>query len=193
MSAKWIFALIPLLAAAAAVADEPLRVGVLAGGAYTQITDPDGPTQTRFSPDLGVIAIADWARDARLFYQIRYQHFTLDADTQHIGQDVKRVGVSASYQHLLRLTRIWKPWLGVGLGYAHESDTLRHTVDSGGFLAQTYPDRTDSTFLAVLSASSEWRWTHNWQLGFTLQYDAPLSANGTSAIALDAEAVYTLR
>ncbi len=193
MSAKWIFALCGTLCAAPALADEPLRIGIVAGAGYYEINDPAGPTQTTYAPDLGFIAIADWARDARLFYQAHYQHFTLDAGTANIGQDVKRASVSVSYQHLLRLSHPWKPWLGIGVGYAHETDSLRHTVDSGGFLATTYPDRSNSEVDAILSVSSEWRWTQQWHLGFTVQYDAPLSSSGTRALTLDATVDYMLR
>ncbi|MHB8453998.1 MAG: hypothetical protein ACYDDO_04715 [Acidiferrobacterales bacterium] len=193
MSAKWILALPLALTVASAFADDGLRVGILAGAGYDRITDPAGPTHTSYAPDIGLIAITDWARDARLLYQGHYQRFTLNAGTHNIGQDVKRVGVSASYQHLLRLTHVWKPWLGLGVGYTHETQSARHTIDRGGFLASTYPDRSDSELSALFTASSEWRRTQDLNLGFTLQYDAPLSASSTSVVTLDFEADYALR
>jgi len=193
MSPTWILALPLALSVTTATADEPLRVGIIAGAGTYRVSDPAGPTSAANAPDVGVVATMDWARDARLLFQGHYQQFTLDAGTRNIGQHVKRVGVSASYQHLLRLTRDWKPWLGVGLEYTRETDSLRHTIDSGGFLAATYPDRSNSPLSAVLSASTEWAWTRDWDLGFSLQYDAALGANATTALVLDFVAVYALR
>ncbi len=183
MDWKWILAAGLLFWAGGAVAGEPLRVGLSGGVARYSASDPDGPTAPASAPDLAAIALLGWGRDTRLRFEAGRTSVTLAAGTRDIGQQIVRTGASLSYQERWRLSYRWKPWLGIGLGYVRENDTLRHTVDSGGFLATVYPDRAQSALDAVLTADSAWRWIHGWRIGIDLRYDAPLDRAATTVVA----------
>jgi len=97
-----------------------------------------------------------------------------------------------SYQMMMRVTRGWKPWLGVGAAYANESYSNRYTVTSGGFLCATcpYPDRTNDDFLVVVNASSEWQVNRDWDMGIHLQFEQPVTSDGMRVIRFGIYAVY---
>ena len=179
--------------ACASAAGEPLRLGVIGGVARLSVADPEGPTATAAAPDLAVVAILGWGRDTRLRLAAGRQTVTLAASTVDIGQRVERTSASLSYQERWRLSYRWKPWLGIGLGYAREDETLRHTIDRDGFLATAYPDRTVGVFDAVLTADSEWRWTHGWKIGVALRYDAPFAPHAATVLAAGALLTHRLR
>ncbi len=182
MKRKWMRAVVPMMCACNPAAGAPLRLGLTAGAARLSVADPDGPTAKATAPDFGVVAMLGWARDTRLQLAADRQAATLAASTTDVGERVERTGVSLSYQERWRLSYHLKPWLGIGLGYAHEVDTLRHTIDSGGFLAAAYPDRAQGVYDAVVTADESWRWIRGWRIGMVLCYQAPLTAHAATAL-----------
>ncbi len=107
--------------------------------------DPDGSTESEFSVSLfNVFYLMDLGRDTRLFTNLSYIDYSVSASASDIAQDVSRYSVSAIYQTRFRPSRSFKPWLGIGLSFSSEEFTKRYTVDSDGFLLQSYKDRSDS-------------------------------------------------
>ncbi len=107
--------------------------------------DPDGPTDSEFSFSLfNVFYLMDLGRDTRLFTNLSYIDYSVSASTSNIAQDVSRYSIATVYQTRFRPSRNFKPWLGIGLSFSSEEFTKRYTVDSDGFLLQSYKDRSDS-------------------------------------------------
>ena len=183
MDSRWMLAALLCGWACGAAAREPLRLGLIGGAARIAVDDPDGPTAGATAPDLGVAALLGWGRDTRLLLEADRQTATLTAGTHDIGARIARTAVSLSYQERWRLSYRWKPWLGIGLGYARMTETLRHTIDDGGFLASVYPDRSQGVADAVLTADSEWRWTRGWRIGVALRFELPLDPHATTVLA----------
>ncbi len=174
----------------AAHADNAMRFGISPSVSAFQLKDPDGPTAngSAFTPLSGLL-IASAGRDARVLVQVQYDDFSIPASTTDIGENVTRLGGDVSYQTLFRLSRAWKPWGGIGLGYAGERYTTRYTLTPGGHLATQYPDRTVGSVALVLNTSTEWRLNRDWWMGVQLQYEQPLGS-GASALRLGLYLVY---
>ena len=175
---------------ALARADDAMRFGVSPSVSAFHLKDPDGPTAngSAFTPLSGLL-IASAGRDARVLVHIQYDSFDVAASTTDIGQNVRRVGGDVSYQTLFRLSRAWKPWGGIGLGYTNESYTTRYTLTPGRHLASQYPDRTSSSVALVVNTSTEWRLDRDWSMGAQLQYEQPLGS-GASALRFGLYLVY---
>ena len=184
--------LVLLLIVPVAQAAESFRFGVLPSIASYNVEDPLGPTEQRagFSP--AAVLLMDMGRDSRLMAQVAYDKFTTNASTTNVNNDVTSLNVGLSYQMMMRVTRGWKPWLGVGAAYANESYSNRYTLTSGGFYCSAcpYPDRTKDDFLVVLNASSEWQLNRDWDMGIHLQFEQPTSSDGLRVIRFGVYAVY---
>jgi hypothetical protein len=156
---------------------EEFRFGLMPTVSRYYVNDPLGSTkpQDNFTP-LSAIGIFDFGRDSRIFAHIYSTSFTLRASTSDIGQDVKVFGINGSYQMMLRLTRGFRPWVGLGLGYASESYTARHRITSEGYLApgSPYQSRTVDSYTGILNASNEWKLNRDWDIGIHLQVEEPV-------------------
>jgi len=166
------------------------RFGVLPNVAGYTVNDPNGPTDTRAGLSPALLMLVDMGRDARLMAQVVHDSFQLSASTTNIAQDVSSTGANVEYQWMLRFTRGWKPWVGLGAGYASESYSNRYTVTPGGFLGTTYPDRTKDDFTVVLNTSTEWAVNRDWDMGVHLQIEQPVSSDGMRVIRFGIYAVY---
>lgn len=156
------------------VAAETFRFGWLPTVSYFDIQDPNGPTADHTGVTyLSGVVIADVGRDSRLFIHGHYDTFAVEASTTNIHESITRYGLNASYQINLRVSRSWKPWAGVGLGFVQEEAKERYTLTPGGFLGATFPDRSINTFGALLNFSNEWRLDNNWDIGVHVQYEHP--------------------
>lgn len=128
--------------------------------------------------------IVNAGRDSRLFADVSYDKYSLTATQSDIGQDVSRTGGSVSYQTLLRVSRDWKPWAGIGLGAASESYKNRYTLSPGGFSIAANPsERSLNALYLALSLSSEWQLNKSWNMGVHLKYEQP-AGDGTKALRL---------
>jgi len=160
-----------------------LRIGWMPMANYNLINDPEGPTNdnVHFMPLCAVIIYNNILRDARLFGNIYYDSYSVSAESQHIAQSVTEFGVNVSYQWMFRVSRVFKPYLGIGLGYAAESFKNRYnTTPDGLFLNTTYPNRSVQAFNAVVNASSEWQLSPNWNVGVHLQFEQPIGGGLTA-------------
>jgi hypothetical protein len=143
-----------------------------------EIDDANGPTDSpRDTSLLNFLVVSPAERDQRLFIQAfrTEAHADASAGSALIGQDIERSGASISRQWLFRLSRAWKPWIGLGIGYVNESRTSRHTVAADGFLGQRFDDVKESGFQVLLNASTEWEVADRLEAGFHLQLEQPIS------------------
>ena len=121
--------------------------------------DPQGDADQAFSiSPLTFFYLSKLGRDSRVFGNIVYHEYFLDASTKNIAQDVKRYAVTSTYQTRFRMSRTFKPWLGVGMSFASESFDNRFTVDSDGFLAQSFANRDDSGLALELDFMTDINW-----------------------------------
>jgi hypothetical protein len=167
-----------LVFAVPAEAEERWHVGMLLGASAASVDDPDGHTQTGAAVDvLNVMTTVAAGRDQRWMGQLFHQTVRLDADVNAIGQDITTSGATMAWQYRWRISRAWKPWIGGGLGLAHDSFRARHLVDQDGFLVRRYPDRTEETVSVVVNTSTELARVGAWEVGLHVQYGVPVTGS----------------
>lgn len=159
-------------------AEERWHIGALLGASAAWVDDPDGNTQTGVAVDvLNAITTVPAGRDQRWLGQVFHHTTQLDAGVDAIGQDITTSGATMAWQYRWRLSRAWKPWIGGGLGLAHDRFRARHLVDRDGFLVRRYPDRTEDTVSAVVNTSTELAHVGAWEVEVHVQYSVPVSGS----------------
>jgi hypothetical protein len=167
-----------LMFAAPATAEERWHIGALLGASAASVDDPDGHTQTGAAVDvLNAMTTVAAGRDQRWVGQLFHQTVRLDAGVDAIGQDITTSGATMAWQYRWRISRAWKPWIGGGLGLAHDRFRARHLVDQDGFLVRRYPDRTEETVSVVVNTSTELARVGAWEVGLHVQYGVPVTGS----------------
>ena len=119
------------------------RIGFAIGFANLSVKDPSGDTDAEWVVRPLNLIYTDKAFDSyRYWAEGFYQDAVLSPSTSSIGQEVKQLGIKASLQTEVATHVIGTSWLGAGLQLSYDRYENRHTIDSAGFLAQTYPDRS---------------------------------------------------
>ena len=127
-------ALAPLDSRAQADEDgEELRYGAQASLNHYTIADPDGPTSSASGASISAIVLMPTGRNRRVMFNLNRESFSLNGSTTNVAQDVTSLSGGLSYQALFRVTRKWKPWVGIGAGYASIDYENRYTLTPGGF------------------------------------------------------------
>jgi hypothetical protein len=182
------FVLFILAAPVMADENEPFRFGVQTSLNRYASYDPVGPTAGGSGLSVSGIALYNLGREGRAMFNIDRDSYSMKASQTNVGQDVTSFGGGASYQTMLRLTRTWKPWVGMGLGYTSTSYKNRFVFTPGG--AKTfYADRDTTSMQLLLNANSEWVFNRDWDMGLQMQFAKGLS-NNTSTFRVGIYAIY---
>ncbi len=154
--------------------------GVTVYGSSLSVDDSDGSTEgvSYLAPFNGFYADS-LKRDLKYQVEVFTDSVTLDAGVNQVGQQIKYQGLGVSLQRRLRLSSEMKPWVGVGLDYVDVRYRERHTVDQGGFLANRYPDRSESGVNLVLNAASYWEFSHSWDIGVVAKLSQSVSTDAS--------------
>lgn len=152
--------------------DSSFHLGLLGNFYSTTPEDPDGPVASDvvFSTLNGIMTY-DFGRDSRALIHVFQNNSEHEPSTKDIGQSVTRTGASFSYQSLFRFSRRWKPWLGAGLSFTQFTAEDRHTVTFDGFKDKVFEDRDESYFGGVLTATTQWAVSDNWDIGLHVAYE----------------------
>ncbi|KAF0190535.1 MAG: Uncharacterized protein FD165_2616 [Gammaproteobacteria bacterium] len=110
-------------------------------------------------------------RDTQYYAEFSHIESEITASGGTIGQDVSSTGFRAMLQERLRLSATLKPWVGAGLGVYQQEFTRRHTVDGGGFLTGTFPNRDVTQFVLSFDAMHEWAFNDAIDIALRLKYD----------------------
>lgn len=180
---RFLVAALALAAASSAQADE-FRFGIM--GAYAQLSteDPNGRTEDASKGIPSLIGTFEWDRNSRVFGQLYQYKYKLTSSTTQIGQKVERTGANISLQQQFRVARAFRPWLGLGLGFSEDSFSGRHTIDQDGFLAATFPNRSESSFNGIINAAVDWAVSDRWNVGGVVQYETPFGDGGVEALVV---------
>ena len=122
---------------------------------------------------LSGLLIVNSGRSSRFWVQAQYHSLDFEGSETEIGQSVSGFDVAVLYQSRFRLSRHFKPWLGIGLSVAALEFKDRFTTDNQGFLAQRFDD-TSKTGLAVdLNFTTQTDWFKDYNTGFSLRVSLP--------------------
>lgn len=188
---KALFVLLMMFAASLAQAeDKSFRFGAQVAGASYSLKDQDGPTAAGSGYSFGGVAAIELGRGGRLWLSAGRGAYTLKASVTEIGQDVSTTEAGLSYQSNFRVSRGFKPWLGVGIGYAASKYTNRNTSPSvGSPYGEFKADRSTRNVAALLNANSEWQISQELDFGIQVQV-AITPGKGANVIGLGAYLLY---
>jgi len=140
-----------------------------------KVEDPIGGTESKTDSALvHFIYYSTLNRNTRWSVEVTNDDFSLDASTTNIGQEVDYISVNVGYGKRFALTRLFKPWVDVIGGIQNIDATGRHNVDAGGFLNQTFPNRSETVFNVGLSATEGFKLADKVDLNLRLMYLTPL-------------------
>ncbi|MCW9023061.1 MAG: hypothetical protein OQK73_00120 [Gammaproteobacteria bacterium] len=135
------------------------------------VDDPNGSTSQ--SSDISPFHLFYFSkinRDSRWYAEFYKTDFKLAAGVNTIGQKVETSALVLGYQQRFVFTKWLKPWAGFGVVTAKDTITARHTIDSDGYLDQTYSDRAITSFSAVVNGTIELELNKKFNFGLRGQY-----------------------
>ncbi len=182
--------LLPVLVARPAYAalglpENTAKLGYAMGTAYVSVDDPAGNTAKEWTLLPLTLIHTDWLiGDIRYWSELFYYKAVLDPTASKVGQNMEQYGFRISLQKNLRVTRLWVPWFGVGIGASQVIYTTRHTIDSDGFLLAAYSDREQTSVTLLLNIVSEWPLARNWDIGVKLEQAIPIDGDINESSAL---------
>jgi hypothetical protein len=149
------------------------------------VDDPDGSTESASGVNaLGFCAKYDMSKIDRLFFMVENFDFKLDASTSNIGQDIESTEYTVLYQRNLKLSRsLNRFYIGGGGFFGDFSTSSRYTVDSDGYLNESYSKRDDSDYGLALSVGADWEISSLFDLGANAVYQHSLN-DGLSGFRL---------
>ena len=122
---------------------------------------------------LSGLLIINSGRSSRFWIQGQYHSLDFDGSETEIGQTVTGFDVAVLYQSKYRLSRHFKPWLGIGLSVAALEFKDRFITDNQGFLAQRFDDETKTGLAVDLNFTTETDWFNDYGTGFSLRVSIP--------------------
>lgn len=172
----------PVLASPIGLPDEnTARIGYLVGASRLDVDDPDGPTKASVEVIPLNLIYTDWLPHSwRYWTEAYYLKTTLDADPGDIKQNVTRIGARLTLQRNVDFGR-WSLWFGGGLDVSRNKYSRRYTVDSGGFLLNTYADRSDTAVGVVTQLVIDWPVAQNWDIAAKLGHVFSVSGGITES------------
>lgn len=168
---------------------EAVRFGLQSSLNNYKVDDPLGSTAQGSGLSFSGIALMTMGREDRLIINLNRDVYNLAASTTNIGQDVSSYGGSLSYQSLLRLSRTWKPWVGLGLGYSSVTYKNRYKLTPTGLYSTPLGGRSTTDLALLFNANSEWQLNKDWDVGLQLQFSKSINTKA-NALRLGVYFVY---
>jgi len=122
---------------------------------------------------LSGLLIINSGRSSRFWIQGQYLSLDFDGDQTEMGESVSGFEVAALYQSEFRLSRHFKPWLGIGLSVTSLEFKDRYTTDSQGFLAQRYADTSETGLAVDVNFTTATDWFKDYDTGFSFRVSLP--------------------
>lgn len=164
------------------------RFGAAAVMGNYSVDDPDGNAGD--SSESSVVGIMTMPINRnfpawRYWFQLGHSSFELDASTDEIAQSVTSTSLEGIIQKGFNVSSEFKPWLGAGVGAAMSDFNDRFTIDSDGFLAERFEDRSsNSAYLILNTGVSSRKLSKGFYVGASLSYKKPLN-DGIEATELN--------
>ncbi len=163
---------------------ERAEFGYLLGAGVMTLDDPDGATGAEFV--LQPFALVYTARirgSWRHWLELYYQQATFDASLGRIGEEMTRFGMRLSLQKYLMIAAGFTPRIGAGFDISRSNYANRYTVDSDGFLAGRFADRSGTDVNVLVNVLNEWAWSKNRSVHAKLEYLSPIGGEVSSLSA----------
>ncbi len=143
-------------------------------GVYQSTLDGDSENLIAANALSGLLVINS-GRSSRYWIQAQYHSLDFEGSQTKIGQRVSGFEVAAIYQSRFRLSRHFKPWLGMGLSVAMLEFKDRFIADSQGFLAQRFDDTSETGLAVDFNFTVDTDWFDDYGTGFSLRASVPVN------------------
>ena len=141
-------------------------------GVYQSSLDLDTEVLSTVNPLSGILIINS-GRSSRYWIQGQYHSLDFKGTETELGQSVSGFEVALIYQSKFRLSRHFKPWLGVGLSVSALEFTDRFITDNQGFLAQRFDDKKETGLAVDFNFTTETDWFKDYDTGFSFRVSVP--------------------
>jgi len=122
---------------------------------------------------LSGLLIINSGRSSRFWIQGQYHSLDFDGNETQIGQTVSGFEIATLYQSRFRLSRHFKPWLGIGFSVASLAFKDRFVTDNQGFLAQRFDDTSKTGVAVDLNFTTQMDWFKDYDTGLSLRVSLP--------------------
>lgn len=143
-------------------------------GAYKSTLDVDTEIITAANALSGLI-IFNSGRSSRIWIQGQYHSLDFTGNNSHIGESVTGFEVATLYQTQYRISRHFKPWLGIGASFSALDYKDRYLTDNQGFLAQAFEDTSKSGLALDFNFTTNVDWLDQYDSGFSVRLSVPVS------------------
>lgn len=143
-------------------------------GAYKSSLDIDTEVKPAANALSGLIIINS-GRSSRVWIQGQYHSLDFNGTDTKIGQSVTGYEVATIYQTQYRLSRHFKPWLGIGASFSALDYKDRYLTDSQGFLAQVFNDTSKAGLAIDFNFSTNTDWFDQYDTGFAIRLSVPVN------------------
>jgi hypothetical protein len=143
-------------------------------GAYKSSLDK-GTEIITVANALSGLVIINSGRNSRVWVQGQYHSLDFNGSDTNIGQSVTGYEVATIYQTEFRLSRHFKPWLGIGASFSALDYKDRYLTDSQGFLAQVFNDTSKSGLAIDFNISTNTDWFDQYDSGFAIRLSVPVN------------------
>jgi len=141
-------------------------------GFYKSSVDKD----TEVLADVNVLSgllIINSGRNSRIWTQAQYHSLDFDGSKSKIGERVKGFEIAMLYQSNFRVSRHFKPWLGVGISVATLKFKDRYIKDDQGFLDRRFDNKTKTGLAVDFNFTTETNWFDDYDTGFSFRLSVP--------------------
>lgn len=143
-------------------------------GIYQSSLDLDTEKLTDVNVLSGLMII-NAGRSSRYWIQAQYHSLDFEGSQTQIGQQVSGFDVAAIYQSKFRLSRHFKPWLGMGLSVTALEFKDRFITDNQGFLVQRFDNTTETGLAVDFNFTVDTDWFDDYGTGFSLRASVPVN------------------
>lgn len=181
-----------LLATSAVAGEGDLAINVGLGAGFFEYNQPEFTTdveQTVF-PSLGVT----WGYSSldRVSLNIRLIDEEIESGGgEGVGMSIKGQQFVMQWHHKLRLSRHFKPWIGIGVVSNSLSAEDKFKTDSDGFLVESYRDTDETAISGIVSAEVDIEMSDKFFIVPKIAYEFPFD-DGPQGISFGVTVKYLL-
>ena len=153
-------------------------ITVIGSMSQYMLNEKEADTDSDALATLGLGYQIQWDRINKVSMEWRPVDASFDAKSNHLSADAEGNQISLYWSHKARLTRVFKPWLSVGIRTTSIDVSNKQRIDDDGYVVPTdtpIEDRSGTDVAVMAAASVDWSFSRDWSAEWQVSYDQPLS------------------
>ena len=172
-------------------ANVDMQIGYRANFSLFHVDDEViGMNRTFLVQPFNVFSTGEIRRDLFWTSDLSWKPIKTSTASGGIAQKIAVAEIDFGLDYQWRLSRQFKPRLGVGVGYTNSRYSNRYTTDPDGFLLDRYDDDNKNNFLVYLNASHYWTISREWALGANLRGTLPFNFTAINDTSIGLSGLY---